>query len=556
MQCELSDGLERRTETDRRLSKLWERPRLIWIWVAAPVFVTLWWVGNRVYFPEDYDDGVYLASAWALASGHHLYSDIFFGQPPLWIALTRFGLSWFGPGETGTRIVMLFFSLLSLVGIGLIAYRLFGGRGILLAAGLQAIQLSRFGALWNLQAEVPAMAFALLAVGLAVSPHARGEFILPQKNTENTKRGVLSSLRSLCSFAANGFGLRGPYARMMCVGMLFAMAMLCKVWVLPFVIPILLSPLIPGRALHDSTLHASRSTLHAPLPALDARPLTLEFVKSGITAAIAGGITVAVVLSFYDLRLVYAQAVQFHMDARDTFGGGLMRNVHVLSDYLTVFGGIAALAVFGAFLAPANRSIWILAWGLACVAFLLAHRPLFDHHVLLVVPVLSLWACAGALTLMDNVRGLSVAVSKVMKPVIIVAVLGMATFNFAAPGAARFEIIKNTSRDEMSVRDREAIEIIQKLTGGNERVGGDDQGLVFRAERMSPPELCDTSFVRIRSGYLRLAEAVAAASKCKVIVLGTGRLQQLPGFREWLETRFELAAEVNGRLIFVRSIPV
>jgi hypothetical protein len=70
-------------------------------------------------------------------------------------------------------------------------------------------------------------------------------------------------------------------------------------------------------------------------------------------------------------------------------------------------------------------------------------------------------------------------------------------------------------------------------------VVSDDQYIVALANRDTPPQLVDTSLVRIRSGDLT-AEEVKAASQGPdgtAFLFATHRLSHLPGLESWVQGR-------------------
>jgi hypothetical protein len=99
----------------------------------------------------------------------------------------------------------------------------------------------------------------------------------------------------------------------------------------------------------------------------------------------------------------------------------------------------------------------------------------------------------------------------------------------------------------------EAIRLIQEHTAPADFVVTDQQMQAFRAERRIPPSLCDTSTVRIQSGYLHTADAIQAAKDARMILLWTHRLDTLPGFADWVHAHYRVLREFDGKTIFLKD---
>jgi hypothetical protein len=74
---------------------------------------------------------------------------------------------------------------------------------------------------------------------------------------------------------------------------------------------------------------------------------------------------------------------------------------------------------------------------------------------------------------------------------------------------------------------------------------------VFRAGRLVNPNLCDTSFNRIASGYLKASQAIKSAEGAKLIVFWTHRLDSLPEFRQWVDSNYRVYMEFGNKRIYV-----
>jgi hypothetical protein len=101
--------------------------------------------------------------------------------------------------------------------------------------------------------------------------------------------------------------------------------------------------------------------------------------------------------------------------------------------------------------------------------------------------------------------------------------------------------------------DKTAAQGLQKLTGREDMVLTDAQGIAFLAQRDVPPGLADTSFKRISTGFLSAREIIDQSERYHVsaALLWTGRLSQLPEVSTWIEGHFSRHQTLdNGRVLW------
>ena len=75
------------------------------------------------------------------------------------------------------------------------------------------------------------------------------------------------------------------------------------------------------------------------------------------------------------------------------------------------------------------------------------------------------------------------------------------------------------------------------------------------APQNTPPELVDTTRVRMNSGELTPAQAEEVTSRPRVraVLLATDRLANLPGFQVWVTQHFPTARDLGeGQLLYLR----
>jgi hypothetical protein len=96
---------------------------------------------------------------------------------------------------------------------------------------------------------------------------------------------------------------------------------------------------------------------------------------------------------------------------------------------------------------------------------------------------------------------------------------------------------------------------LDAVTQPDQLVITDAQYLVAQANRNTPPQLVDTSFVRIQSGYLSTAQVVQIAEQPSVraVLFYTGRLRQMQTFYLWVTQHFhKIHAYGNERELWIK----
>jgi 4-amino-4-deoxy-L-arabinose transferase-like glycosyltransferase len=229
---------------------------------------------------------------------------------------------------------------------------------------------------------------------------------------------------------------------------------------------------------------------------------------------------------------LWDQAVGLHLGARSLPVGGL--------DQGTLLRGlpIAVLAVAGCAAAIGRRPLLAVTgatWAVACAGLLAVQHPLWPHHAVVLVAPLAL--LGGGLSTVVTSRAAAVAVACALAAASIAS--GSYSLRLQAPAAAEAPVVA----------------ALHARTAPGELVITDDQFGAALADRSTPPELVDTSFVRIASGNLTTGqvESIAGRPGVRGVLLGTGRLAAMPGLREWLAQRFPLVVDLGGgRTLYTR----
>ncbi len=485
-------------------------------WLAALVLLLALLLRlNHLGAPSnDYDTGVYVESLRALLAGNPLYHTIYYAQPPLFLYILLPWYALLGQSLVAARIGVVAYSLVGLVAAWWLARGLGGRR-----AGLIALALLAFDPLYltqsrSVQAEAPALACALVA--LAVARGARGSWRVPL------------------------------------AGALFAASMLIKLFTLPAIIPVaylLLAPICGSEI--ERLILARRWPTREKLRAL------WRASRVTVLGAIAGAAFVtglAFLPSIGWMGDAWSQIIGLHVTAT----GAAHQS---LGDRLGLFGQswfeLPLVAVgLAAGVAGWRQRRWtavmLAAWGVASIAVLLIQDPLFSHHLALIAPSFTL-AAAEWVALASAPQRASGAPPRPAIDVGLASSIALAVTLVVA--LASGVVQQNAALSASTTTIQTAAGDLDLFTQPGDVIVTDDQIVAVLANRAVPPQLADTSMVRIAAGALTTAQVIAAASNPHVtaVLWLAGRFDALPGLRSWVEAHFYRVASYSaGAALYLR----
>ena len=486
--------------------------RLAALLVLLALALTLWPLNG---VERDYDEGVYWQSLRAMASGHPLFTSVFSSQPPFFLLSIYPFYMLFGQSIAAARLGIAIFAVAGVIAMYWLGQQLGGHWVGLAAAALLTIDPLFIHEARTLQAEAPALTLEILCVALAIAAARRS--------------GRTQALLALAS------------------GIVLALGTLIKLLDVVAVVPIMLYLAMPIFAAFDNGAGGVRRPEASALrPALRATLAPLGWV-------IAGGMIgcVAVLAPFAgSFGSLWNQVVQFHLVAARVEPASFLHNARIIAGGMKTLGIPALLALGLALWRRAWRMVPPLLWLVASGLLLVRQTPLFDHHIVLVIPCLALIAALG-LTMLpqpraarseQSGRALTFGFSVVLLIVFLVgATLGVRSARSDARGP--------------SADTAQMVGAISAFTTPGEPIVTDDQYLAALANRSTPPSLVDTSFVRISTKYLTATqlEAILSRPDTRFVVLASGRLQSVPGFMPWLTTNYRKLVDLgNGRAIYER----
>jgi len=447
------------------------------------------------FFSYDYDEGVYTESARMIVRGYLPNIHVFSSQPPHFILLIAAFLRLFGMKIMIARLFIVITSLIGIISVYLIAKSIEDYKAGFIGAFILSISPYFLRQSRSVQSEVPSISFALLGVWL---------FFKGFKE-KNEKYLLLSGVIT-------------------CLGAMMKLNM-------GLVIPLILALLMA----HKNFKGSGFFTLGCIIPLL--------------------------ILPLFDLSKVIDQMVIFHF-AKPATGTWQSRGTYILK-MLMMDVGLALTAPIGIIICAIKKGLegrFTVALTIATFLFLLCYKAFFQHQSVILVPLLAIMSGVALATPMN--MGFKKYLEKKERPIkrlralIILAILSLALFSLYCIGLRR--VIKYDSglispRDNAQYHD--AVKIIKTYTNSADYIITDEQILAFLAERDVPPNLVDTSHMRISSGYLNSETVIKLSEKynVKVVILWTGRLRRLSEFIHYVEANFQLVKDYGrGREIYVR----
>ena len=437
----------------------------------------------------DYDEGVYWQSLESLRHGHRLFAEVFSSQPPFFLAVLTPIYTILGGGIVAGRLPVMVGSLVALVAVFFIGNAVAGP-----GTGLWAMAVMAFDPLYldlsdRLQADLPCVVIGVVGVAVAAEADRR----------------------------ASGYTLWAI------AGGVVGFSIMTKLLGIVFLVPLAWFALSYDRS---------------------------EWRR---LVAAGSGVALAVVLALApfagDLSAVYRQAIGLHLGARvsepQSIGEKLRR---VVDSYPAVVPGLAALVTLSA--AAVSRVRWVamlLAWLLAALAIDLVQGPLFIHHLVILVPPVSLLAGAApglSLKAIANRRAALAAPppgprsTLAVGAVTVAVVAGLGAHAMASP------------LPPADASTAPTIAAIAKFVPRGVTVVTDEPFAAAYTGHPVPPNLVDQSHARISSGELTptTVEADTEAAGAGAVIFSTGRLKTLSGFPEWVASHFHLVDDAGGGL--------
>ncbi|MEV0726983.1 glycosyltransferase family 39 protein [Micromonospora purpureochromogenes] len=228
----------------------------------------------------------------------------------------------------------------------------------------------------------------------------------------------------------------------------------------------------------------------------------------------------------------WQQVVRYHLDASDAgpqpVPGGA---VAMLAAWIVPFCLLAGLSLMTTLrCAGTDRRRPVLAlliWAAAGTVFVVLHRPIFEHHLLFfVVPGAAAIGSAVSLLLGKGERWKALGIASTAMICVLQAIV--MPVSPAQDVRTVLACLRTIPRDTTLLTD--------------------DQRLAARAGLRTPPQLADTSWVRITSGHLQASEIIEAAGSAEAVLLAPPTRARITDadVLTWMEIRFPVRFEADG----------
>jgi hypothetical protein len=426
-----------------------------------------------------YDEGVYLASLDALEHGQKLGSSVFASQPPGFYLLLEAERAMFGSSVVAMRGAMLLLALAGCFSAYYLGRAIAGPWGGFIAMALMATPSRVEDEAVRVRADFPSVALSLIAIALAL-------------------------------LAVRRKGVAGLAAATFAGGALAAAASV-KLLAVTTVVPVL--AIVLRRRLRRLVVVALGAGAVAVLAAL-----------AGLYATVLGALWNDVV-RFH----LTAQSANIH-GAPSDLAGNFAKVVDTLTDFhgprsvfawLLLVGATATLFAWRRRQLLAAVPLWL--WAAATGTFLIWHKPLWAHDVVMLTVSLAVASGVGLAALLTESR----LAQRVVAAACVLAI--------AASGAQH---IQRTPERESAGIELEAAVLRARTARGSE-VASDLPIIPVLADRRQPGTLIDTSWTRLGSGWLTPGEILRTIDRDRVAAVVVGHsFQAYPKLLQALRIRF------------------
>jgi hypothetical protein len=431
--------------------------------------------------PLDFDEGVYWLSMRSMRAGNPLFTSVYSSQPPGFLLLIEPLWNWLGGSIAAGRAVMVGWAV---VGVG---------SGAVLG--------------WRLAGPLAGVA---VAVALAVDPRMVNQSIILQADGPAVSLGLLSLAAAAVAVSTHSHRWRAVAC--LVAGAALALGVLTKLFdagLLPALAVLLLS---------------------------DRRRWSAMALAAGGAVAVAAALLLPIAVAWTSM---WDQAVGLHLTTRSLYPGitlvFLRSFVH--AEWPVVAVGALGFAV-GWRRAPRAWAVSVT-WCTGALAALAATRPIFPHHMALLIPGLSLLGAIGLVAIAAECRNRLDGSGR----------LALGSVSAAAATAAALLLLEHALTPLTTPTNLALVSRLQTLTPPSALVISDDQFDQAVAARDAPAPFVDTSIVRLRGGGASAAtiEAVLRSEpRACAVLFDTGRLSGVPGFLAWAAAEYPVRNVLPG----------
>ncbi|MEM7348480.1 MAG: hypothetical protein AAF485_29995, partial [Chloroflexota bacterium] len=293
------------------------------------------------------------------------------------------------------------------------------------------------------------------------------------------------------------------------------------------------------------------------------------------------------VLLIYDMATFYDQVIAFRGDLRAAIPGSwaetwshIQRFVEThWTFWILASGGIISMIWPVETHAKTNTPhiytrfprlyllVW-LSWLLLGLAMISWHTPLFQHHLIILLPPLillgatfladltercrlSLWESSSSTTKQGEIVSIKKLHGFRLYGVIMVSSLLIIVALLNVPALVQRN--QETAAVVTGGRETDALKLLRAVSHPNDFIMGDSQLLIFMADRQTPPPLGDVALVAIKAGRQTSEKMISLTQRYQspAVVQWSLRLPWLPDYLTWVDETY-LARRVwdNDHIIY------
>ncbi len=435
---------------------------------------------------KDYDEGLHALLAQLLAAGHQPYAEVFLSYPPLFALSLQLPWQIWGRIEA-LQLVMVGYSMLGVLAVGYMGYRLNGWVAGASAALFLSFSPQFLQASGQVMTEVPAVSLAALAMSLIVAAYV-----------------------PIATEPATAWANRRKQLLLFASGLVMCASLMLKIMA-PFML-LLLPVMILFQQFGRSGGERS-----------DVRAVVKGFLADALVWA-AGGMAPALIsVVAYDAHAMFEQVVAYRFTSRIAENGDTTAPLSLVMSFLVAENWMLLLAgAWGIVLRPRNarKLTYVLLWLLLGIAFLLVQVPLRFKHLPVLLPSLAVLAGVG---LAEGVRqvGRQTVARRPWRSMGLAAVTAVLAVSWVWPAATALPSIGGQAWQPLDyyqvyqVADR-----MERYTAPSDCVVSDWPHLPFLTQRPVPPVLSELSYTRLGSQDVTCDDLVkiTEASGCQVVV--------------------------------------
>jgi hypothetical protein len=247
--------------------------------------------------------------------------------------------------------------------------------------------------------------------------------------------------------------------------------------------------------------------------------------------------------------------VTFHTTAETVFKSTQAGNLSIMEPLLISITAVVAL--YGTVVALLRRD-WrvlpLIAWFFTTVYMLWTTVPLFQHHLVALIPPFIALEVMGIGPIRWS-KSPAALLASITGAVAIVLILAAAVVNIQ--GVQRYYRAERAQAAADFASQQQVVKDLRAEVQPGQLVITDAQFLAGLADRSTPAALVDTSTVRVDTGYVTSQQLIREASQPQVhaILFYTNRLdlKHLAAFRAWMMRHFRLARSYgNGKELWIK----